>query len=166
MNRWGTVVCVVATVLVAGCAGSATHAVVSPYQANDANLTYEQIQIEMTKAQFVVDGVNKDKEDWTAADITDGLLWFPFNLIAKDSNYREALEACNMRIARLTNLRNDKGCTTATSVTVPLGTSKANIIQPTGTVEERLIKLKLLVDQGLLSEEEAAVKRKEILGGL
>jgi len=35
-----------------------------------------------------------------------------------------------------------------------------------GTVEDRLAKLKTLLSQGLLTSDEAAAKRKEILGGL
>jgi hypothetical protein len=66
----------------------------------------------MMKAQFVIDGVNRDKEDLTGADVIDGLLWFPFNLIAKDANYRDALEAGNQRIARLTELEKEKNCRT------------------------------------------------------
>lgn len=105
MYRWKTNFGLAALVFISGCAGSATHDVVSSYQATDESLTCREIQTEMTKAQMVIDGVNKDKEDWTAADITDGILWFPFNLIAKDSNYSEALEAGDKRIARLTALR-------------------------------------------------------------
>lgn len=112
MDRYKAVVGVFTGILVAGCAGSATHDVVSPYQASDGDLSCSQIKSEMMKAQFVIDGVNKDKEDLTAADITDGILWFPFNLIAKDVNYRDSLEAGNKRIARLTELEKEKNCST------------------------------------------------------
>ncbi len=40
----------------------------------------------------------------------DGILWFPFNLIAKNSNYKNALEAANGRILRLTELEKERSC--------------------------------------------------------
>lgn len=45
-------------------------------------------------------------------------------------------------------------------------TTKASHSSNTGTIEERLAKLKELLDQGLLTEGEAASKRKELLQGL
>ena len=78
MDRYKAVVWVIAGLLASGCAGSATHDVVTAYQANDGSLSCSQIKSEMMKAQFVIDGVNRDKEDWTGADVIDGLLLFPF----------------------------------------------------------------------------------------
>ncbi len=123
MNSFKIVLAAVSGVLAAGCAGSATHDVVSAYQASDSDLSCDQIKSEMMKAQIVIDGVNKDKEDWTAADVADGILWFPFNLIAKSANYSEALAAGSQRIARLTTLGKEKNC--AAQFAGPLAESAA-----------------------------------------
>ena len=72
--------------LLFGCAGSASHQVMSEYEATDKDLTCSEIKQETFKAQSVLDAVNKDKADLTASDITDGIFWFPFNLIAKSTN--------------------------------------------------------------------------------
>lgn len=93
-----------------GCAGSASHKVLTSYEQNDVNLGCEEIDTEIFKAQDVIDAVNQDKEDISGKDVIDGLLWFPFNLIAKSSNYNRALEAADARIERLTQLKNDKDC--------------------------------------------------------
>ena len=131
MDRYKVVVC---AMLVSGCAGSATHEVVSAYQVDDGGLSCSQIRSEMMKAQFVIDGVNKDKEDWTGADVVDGLLWFPFNLIAKDSNYRDALAAGNQRMARLAELEKEKNCPVIVAEPSAKGTTN-----PAASEERRLL---------------------------
>ncbi|MBI2969391.1 MAG: hypothetical protein HYY36_01455 [Gammaproteobacteria bacterium] len=93
-----------------GCAGSASHKVLTSYEQNDVNLDCAEIDTEIAKAQDVIDAVNQDKEDISGKDVIDGLLWFPFNLIAKSSNYDKALEAADGRMERLTELKNEKGC--------------------------------------------------------
>ena len=40
----------------------------------------------------------------------DGLLYFPFNMIAKSQNYKNSLSAADKRIERLENLKDDKDC--------------------------------------------------------
>ena len=40
----------------------------------------------------------------------DGILYFPFNLIAKNSNYSNALTAANQRIISLNKLKKEKNC--------------------------------------------------------
>lgn len=154
MKHFKSMIAFTAVVLVAGCAGSATHDVLSSYQASDAGLSCRQIETEMMKAQLVVDGVNKDKEDWTAADITDGLLWFPFNLIAKDSNYTEALAAGDRRIARLTELSKEKNCSTASAGAPPSINTGSMETKPTGDIGERLRALKEFHRDGLINDED------------
>ena len=96
--------------LLAGCAGSANHPVLTEFEASDHLIGCEGIQDELNKAQEVIDDVMQDKTDMTVQDVTDGLLWFPFNLIAKSSNYKSSLDAASKRIARLEALQKEKGC--------------------------------------------------------
>lgn len=108
---------------IAGCAGSATHEVVTANQATDTSLTCQQIDSDIIKTQMIIDDVNKDKADVSGADVVDGILWFPFNLIAKSSNYSSALEAADKRMGKLNELKKENNCpsqnnkTTSVSVT-------------------------------------------------
>ncbi len=61
MDRYKAVVGVFTGLLVAGCAGSASHEVVSPYQVSDGDLSCNQIESEMMEAQVIIDGVNPSK---------------------------------------------------------------------------------------------------------
>jgi len=96
--------------VISGCAGSANHKIMTSYEASDTELSCSEIDAEVNKAQDVIDAVNKDKSDVSGADVIDGILWFPFNLIAKSANYNKALEAADKRMARLTELKREKGC--------------------------------------------------------
>ena len=96
--------------LLIGCAGSASHDVVSAYQAGDTNLSCGEIDQEIVRAQVVIEEVNEDKSGISGQDVIDGLLYFPFNLAAKSQNYKNALTAADNRIERLENLKKDKGC--------------------------------------------------------
>ena len=91
--------------LIYGCAGSASHKVVSANQSGDTDLNCKQLDAEIVRAQVIIDGVNQDKNDVSGADWVDGLLWFPFNLIAKSQNYKNATQAADRRIERLENLK-------------------------------------------------------------
>jgi hypothetical protein len=104
--------------LLSGCAGSASHTVLSVHEAEDDKLSCGSVDAQIVKAQAVIDGVNKDKSDVTGADVVDGLLWFPFNLIAKSINYKDALEAADRRIARLQELK--KICKEASAAQQPM----------------------------------------------
>lgn len=108
MNKFITTV--VVGMVISGCAGSANHRIMTSYEASDAELTCSEIDVELNKAQDVIDAVNKDKSDVSGADVIDGILWFPFNLIAKSANYNKALDAADKRMARLTDLQHEKGC--------------------------------------------------------
>ena len=50
-------------VLFSGCAGSASHQVVTSNTATDNELACEELKQEIIMAQAIIDGVNKDKED-------------------------------------------------------------------------------------------------------
>ena len=46
----------------------------------------------------------------SGADWVDGILWFPFNLIAKSQNYKNATQAADRRIGVLQGYKSKKGC--------------------------------------------------------
>ena len=141
--------------MVSGCAGSATHDVVSAHRAGDNDLTCREITSEITKAQVIIDGVKKDKDDLTAADITDTLLWFPFNLIAKDSNYSDAIQAADRRIARLSDLRKENNCATASAGT-----------KDTSDIVEKISKLNRLYKSGAIDAVEYKALKQKLLSGI
>ena len=85
-------------IFVVSCAGSAEHKVVSANQAGDRNLSCSELAGEIVRAQVIIDGVNEDKSGISGADWVDGILWFPFNLIAKSQNYKNATLAAYRRI--------------------------------------------------------------------
>ena len=99
--------------VLSGCAGSATHQVVSSHQAGDDALTCTAIDSEIIKTQAVIDAIKQDKEDISGPDVVDTLLWFPFNLLAKSQNYKESLNAADRRIQRLQELRKERACNVA-----------------------------------------------------
>ena len=103
-------IAVLALAILSGCAGSANHDVISDYEAGDPKLSCEELRLEKQKAQDVIDAVEKDRESIDGRDLTDGLLWFPLNLIAKSSNYKAATEAAGKRIARLEVIDDENGC--------------------------------------------------------
>ena len=103
------------SVFLYGCAGSTSrHKIVEHHQPGDEALSCTGIETEIEKTQAIIDGVNQDKEDIDTADVVDVILYFPFNLIAKDRNYSQSLKASNARLERLNELREEKNCTTET----------------------------------------------------
>ncbi len=95
-----------------GCAGSANHRVLSSHESGDDALSCTQIEDEILVAQAIIDEVNQDKEDVSGAYVVDGLLYFPFNIIAKSNNYNKAIEAADNRIENLQTLKKEKHCNT------------------------------------------------------
>jgi len=138
----------------AGCAGSATHQVVTAHQSDDELLSCPQIDTEIIKAQVIIDGVNQDKDDMTGSDVVDGLLWFPFNLIAKSSNYSNALEAADERISNLQTLKDKKSCAVAS-----VGDQKAAVSKLTDELNE----LNNLYKSGALTQEEYIEAKQKVL---
>ena len=110
-------------IILFGCAGSATHDVVSAYQSKDSALTCSEIDKEIVLAQVIIDGINEDKSGISGADIMDGLLYFPFNMIAKNQNYKNSLSAADKRIERLENLKIDKDCKETSKEIIKIKTS-------------------------------------------
>ena len=113
MSNKNIIISLILTIVLVGCAGSAQHKVVSAYNAGDENLSCQDIQGEIIRAQVVIDEVNSDKSGISGADVVDGLLYFPFNLIAKSQNYKNALQAADKRIERLVVLQREKDCQTS-----------------------------------------------------
>lgn len=143
---------VVSSMLVlAGCAGSANHEVVSAYNATDTSMTCQQLTAEQVRVQAIINAVNQDKDDVSGKDMLDGLFWFPFNLIAKNSNYKSALAAADSRLDRVDTLRKGKGC------------SDEQLVEAEKGLENRLEELKRLRDKGLITEDEYNASRKKAL---
>ena len=139
--------------LVSACANSADHEVVTKTSSTDSLLSCSEIKSETFRVQAIKDGVQKDKDDMTGSDVVDGLLWFPFNVLVKHSNYSNANEAADARLANLKILSNEKDCGDAT-------TAEAAKQQDIST---RLSELKKLKDDGLINDEEYVQKREVIL---
>lgn len=138
-------------VVLAGCAGSASHEVVTAHSATDGTMNCQQLTAEQVRVQAIINAVNQDKNDVTGKDMLDGILWFPFNLIAKNSNYKNALAAADTRLVRIDTLRQEKGC------------SEEQLAEASKTLENRLEELKRLKDKGLITEDEYNSSRKEAL---
>lgn len=100
-----------------GCAGSATHEVVKSTGSNDEALSCADIDREIQRVNSIIAGVETDKKDMTGADVIDGVLWFPFNVIAKQANYSSASKAAHARVETLTALKGRKECDKAAGLT-------------------------------------------------
>lgn len=144
-----------ASILLVACAGSATHEVVATHQANDETLTCGQIDAEIVNTQAIIDGVNQDKEDISGSDLIDGLLWFPFNLIAKSNNYESAMEAADGRIQTLQELRKEKQCAVA-----------SNQAGTTAQLASELRELNTLYKEGALTEDEYKKAKTNLLDNM
>lgn len=134
------------------CANSASHKVVSVEKSTDDYLSCSDIRIEKRKTQAIIEGVDRDKEDMSGADLVDGLLWFPFNVIAKQSNYSSATKAAEARISHLTTIEAERGCTTVAS-------NRA----ADKKVSDQLRSLNKLYKDGLLTRPEYLDKRQTAL---
>ena len=99
-----------------GCASSASHEVVKSTGSNDELLSCADIDREIQRVNSIIAGVETDKKDMTGADVIDGVLWFPFNVIAKQANYSSASKAAHARIETLTALKGRKECATEASL--------------------------------------------------
>jgi hypothetical protein len=142
--------------LLTGCAGSASHEILTENKAGDDRLTCDQLDSEVVKAQVVIDGVKQDQKDVSGKDVVDGVLWFPFNLIAKNSNYKNSLEAADKRLAKLAALKREKGCSSTPD----------SVKQKTDDVLEKIGKLNALYKDGALTKEEYVSSKKKLLDEL
>ena len=142
------------TLLLTGCAGSASHKVLAVHQANDDDLSCKQLDTEIVKSQVIIDAVNDDKDDLSGADIIDGLLWFPFNLIAKSGNYKKALEAAGDRIGSLQDLKKSQKCNE---------TSQAEYDAATSLLSQELVNLSKLHKDGSLTDDEYQKAKRKLL---
>ena len=141
--------------LLINCAGSAQHDVVSAHKAGDTDMTCKELDSEIVRAQVIIDGVEKDKSGMSGADILDGLLWFPFNLIAKSQNYKNALNSADRRIERVEKLKVDKGCESRSE----------EIKAKTEDLTQQLLDLNQLYKDGGLTKSEYTKAKRKLLGG-
>ena len=140
-------------VALAGCAGSASHKVVQTNPASDQALSCQQAEAEIARAQVIINEVNDDKADISGADVMDGILYFPFNLIAKNSNYSNALTAANQRIISLKEIKNQKGCPDDALHQVA-----------DNTLTSKITELNKMHLEGQISEEEYKSLKLKLLG--
>lgn len=143
-------------ILLNGCAGSAQHEVVSANRSGDRDLTCKQLDAEIVRAQVIIDGVNQDKNDVSGADWVDGLLWFPFNLIAKQQNYKNSLQAADRRIENLERIKEKKNCDRGAA-------NKAAIKAKSSGIVSELNKLTEMYKAGDLTKNEYEKAKKELL---
>lgn len=143
-------------IYLSGCAGSATHKVVTANQSGDESLTCKQIDSEIVRTQVIIDDVNADKADVSGADVVDGILWFPFNLIAKDGNYKNALEGADKRISQLNEIKKNNGCIA----------SNAGIDEKPASISTDLRELSKLHKEGVITEEEYKAGKSKLLDNL
>lgn len=143
-------------IMITNCAGSANHKVVSASQAGDRDMSCKQLDAEIVKAQVIIDGVNQDKNDVSGADWVDGILWFPFNLIAKQQNYKNAIQAADRRIENLENIKDKKNCDSGQKNQAQIKEKSANIVS-------QLNKLTDMYKSGDLTKEEYEKAKKDIL---
>ena len=141
--------------LLINCAGSAQHDVVSAHKAGDTDMTCKELDSEIVRAQVIIDGVEKDKSGMSGADILDGLLWFPFNLIAKSQNYKNSLNSADRRIERVEQLKVDKGCESRSE----------EIKAKTEDLTQQLLDLNKLYKDGALTKSEYTKAKRKLLGG-
>lgn len=104
------IISVLAILALTGCANSASHEVVTTTKTADSSLTCSEIRVEKAHMASIIDGVEQDKKDMTGSDVVDGLLWFPFNVMAKQSNYTNAVKAAQARLEHLNILEAEKKC--------------------------------------------------------
>ena len=140
-------------IIVASCAGSAQHEVVSANRAGDARLDCKELDAEIVRAQVIIDGVNQDKQGISGADWVDGILWFPFNLIAKNQNYKNATQAADRRIATLQNYKDKKGCDSNTK----------QIKAKTASIVEELNELNAMYKAGDITKSEFEAAKRNLL---
>ena len=142
-------------IILINCAGSAQHDVVSAHKAGDTDMTCKELDQEIVRAQVIIDGVEKDKSGMSGADIIDGLIWFPFNLIAKSQNYKNSLNSADRRIERVEQLKVDKGCESRSE----------EIKAKTEDLTQQLLDLNKLYKDGALTKSEYTKAKRKLLGG-
>jgi hypothetical protein len=147
----------ISTLFFVGCAGSASHKVVMNDLPQDQNLSCPQADAEILRAQSIISGVNDDKAEISGADFMDGILWFPFNLIAKESNYNNALSAANQRIMIMRQLKQDKNCPEQ---------QIAQQGQTQQSLNTKIRELNQLYKDGLLTEAEYLAQKKRVLDSI
>ncbi len=140
--------------IISGCAGSASHKVLTAHQSGDDSLSCRQLDSEIVKSQVIIDAVNSDKDDVNGRDIIDGLLWFPFNLIAKSGNYKKALAAADERIENMQNLKKEKNCGETTDKEYQAATTQ---------LTDELVRISELHDKGSLTDDEYQQAKQKLL---
>ena len=159
MNTKKLIVILALPAILYGCANSASHRVVKKEKVQDDYMNCSDLRLEKHKVQAIIGGVEQDKQDMTGADVVDGILWFPFNVIAKQSNYASATDAAEARIEHLAMLEVERGCD-------PDAPRTAAAKSTDEKVKKQVQQLNMLYKDGLLTQEEFLAKRKDALATL
>ena len=141
------------SIIVSACAGSAQHQVVSANRAGDANLDCKELDAEIVRAQVIIDGVTQDKQGISGADWVDGLLWFPFNLIAKNQNYKNATQAADRRIGVLQGYKSKKNC----------DSNNQKIKAKSASIVQELNDLNAMYKAGDITKDEFEAAKRDLL---
>jgi len=141
------------SVIVTSCAGSASHEVVSANKAGDDRLNCRELDAEIVRAQVIIDGVNQDKQGISGADWVDGILWFPFNMIAKSQNYKNSIQAADRRIETLQGYKDKKNCSD----------NSEQISKKSAGIVDELNQLNKMYKAGDLTKEEFEAAKRNLL---
>ena len=142
------------TAAVATLAGCASPHVVESTRPTDANLTCQQLDIEMRDADRFKMEAQKEK-GMTGTNVAAVLFFWPA-MIGTYANANEAIEAANTRKANLMRLYEKKNCDGGDIAT---GGSQAS-------PEARLQSLKKMLADGLISQAEHDERRAKILASM
>jgi hypothetical protein len=145
--------------LVAGCASPT---VVQSVKPGDAGLNCAQLQNEFADAD------NFKKEADGVKGVTGGnvarLLFWP-SIVGTYMNANEAIAAAENRKVNLSNLMSQKGCAVPGAIQSSESNSTNQQVSQAQTTEMKLVDLKKLFDNNLISRETYEQRQKAILEG-
>jgi hypothetical protein len=145
--------------LVAGCASPT---VVQSVKPGDAGLNCAQLQNEFADAD------NFKKEADGVKGVTGGnvarLLFWP-SIVGTYMNANEAIAAADNRKVNLSNLMSQKGCAVPGAMQNNENNSTNQQVSQAQTTEMKLVDLKKLFDNNLISREAYEQRQKAILEG-
>ena len=139
------------TVVLFGCA-SQSHQVINAYKHGDENMSCDAIQNEIARAEIIIESVVKDKSNISGAEVIDTVLWGPFSAVARNQNYKAALEAANKRLERLKILKNNKCIDT-----------ESDTIETKNKTSKQFKQLKAMYEAGDLTKSEYDIALEKLL---
>ena len=157
----------VAVALLMGCASQPEDIATSYVSSNHYNnFSCEQLATEATRVSlrvYELSGALEKKANDDAVQMGIGLvLFWPVLFFLEGGDGTQAQEYARLKGERdaIQQSMTAKDCSSSNAQELPIKQD------PDTSIEERLVKLDMLLKEGLLTEEDAALKRKEILSGL